>query len=135
MLHLHQHPGCILGANVPAVAQGTVYYAHACQLQQSVQQRLSSALTQVNTPALIARKPVLPLCHRRCAADITGCLQDANDVQRETHDEAAVRDVFALAAQHIVLAAMLQPSREVYRRSLGCACCRPCALRAVKRQH
>ena len=48
-----------------------------------------------------------------------GRSQDAGDAQRESHQEAAVRSAFGLAAQYIVLAAMLQPSREVYRRSLG----------------
>ena len=42
-------------------------------------------------------------------------------MERESNDEAAVRSAFGLAAQYIVLAAMLQPSRDVYKRSLGYA--------------
>ena len=45
--------------------------------------------------------------------------QDVQDAERERQEEAAVQAAFALAAQYIVLAGMLQPAREVYRRSLG----------------
>ncbi|KAK9806699.1 hypothetical protein WJX73_010014 [Symbiochloris irregularis] len=69
---------------------GTVFYAHACQLQHSAQQHLSSQLTQ-----------------------------DAEAHAQEKAQEALIRSTFALAAQYIVLAHVLQPGREVYQRSLG----------------
>ena len=81
--------------------------------------------------ALLARsmpRPTAPLHKSKLEVTLAPCSkqsqahlvpQDARDAERESLEEAAVQAAFALAAQYIVLAGMLQPAREVYRRSLG----------------
>ncbi|KAK9803421.1 hypothetical protein WJX72_010561 [[Myrmecia] bisecta] len=69
---------------------GTVFYAHACVLQNDAMQHLSSQLTQ-----------------------------DPQDESREQTEEHAYRQTFALASQYICVSFALQPTKTVYRRSLG----------------